>query len=197
MIVMADIKSDSLKVGDWVVRQTAHSEAVSFIRKHHYSKSCPRVRVYTFGLFREVLLTPIKGASVWLPPLPAVGAAVFPEGDPHRVLSLSRLAVAPEVPRNAASFLIGRSIREIKRDKNWDCLVTYADTRMGHEGGIYKATNWEYMGLTPPTRCWVEPGTGRQVSLKSTHNRTREEMKNLGYEMIGKFPKHRFRMVLK
>jgi hypothetical protein len=196
-LVLNGLSTQRLRAADWIVRSTAHAEASAFIRRYHYARSCPKVRVYSFGLFKEVLFTPIMGASVWLPPLPPVGAAVYPEGDHKKVLALSRLAIHPDVPSNAASFMIGRCIREIKRDGKWECLVTFADTRMGHEGAIYKATNWEYMGETEPKDCWVDPATGKQVSIKATFSRTNEKMLSLGYERIGAFPKHRFRMVLR
>jgi hypothetical protein len=109
------------------------------------------------------------------------------------------------VPKNAASFLLGRAIRQIKRDpaKRWKHLVTFADTRMGHTGGIYRATNWTYDGLTRPYDVWVDKD-GRQVTRPrtggtggtrlGTRSATVEEMKAMGYIRIGKFPKHRFVM---
>jgi hypothetical protein len=67
------------------------------------------------------------------------------------VLCLSRLAILPDVPANACSFLLARSRRLID-DKAWPCLVTYADEWRGHTGAIYRADNWQYEGLTRPER---------------------------------------------
>lgn len=183
-----------------MVRPTDHKEASSFIRAHHYSKSCTNTRVYCFGLYREVIFTPIMGAAIWLPPLPPVAKGLFPEGDHNRVLALTRLAIHPDVPTNGASFLIGQCIKEIKRDDRYDCLVTYADTRVGHSGAIYKATNWEYLGETEPKTCWLDPSRGSQVSIKAggrKKTRTVDQMEQLGYQRQGTFTKHRYRMVLR
>jgi hypothetical protein len=92
------------------------------------------------------------GVAWWMPPTRAAAEANW-EGDFREVLSLSRLVIVPDVPKNAASFLIGKSIHLIRKDGRFCCLLTYADTSQGHDGGIYRATNWEYMGLTTPDRC--------------------------------------------
>lgn len=112
------------------------------------------------------------------------------------VLSLHRLVVHPTVPTNGASFLISQSIRLVRQDKRWECLVTYADQGRGHTGAIYKATNWEYVGVTAKHAQWVDPTTGRYVAKLSTRTRTKKEMEELGYEVIGRFAKHKYRMVL-
>jgi hypothetical protein len=111
------------------------------------------------------------------------------------VLALSRLAVAPTEPQNGASILIGESVRRIRRDGKWKALVTFADESQGHTGTIYRATNWRYIGRTKPYPRWEAPD-GRQVAKKATRSRTEEEMRSLGYRMVGRFSKHKFIMIL-
>jgi hypothetical protein len=56
---------------------------------------------------------------------------------------LSRLWLFDEIPRNAETFVIGRSIRLIRRDHpNLKTLISFADPAEGHQGTIYKASNW-------------------------------------------------------
>lgn len=107
------------------------------------------------------------------------------------MLGLSRLAIAPGVPKNAASFLLMRSVRLVWQDKRWNALLTFADEWQAHEGRIYKVCGWTSLGRTKPTDKWVD-STGRQVSLKATKTRTVTEMERLGHRRIGKFAKHRF-----
>ena len=126
---------------------------------------------------------------------PDAARATFPEGDPFRVLSLSRLVIEQEVPTNAATFLLGRSVRLITRTRQWDCLVTYADEWQGHTGTIYRALGWEYMGLTKPQRIYIKEG--RMVARKAgPKTRSHQEMLDLGCECIGSSRKHKFRKVL-
>jgi hypothetical protein len=161
----------------------------------HYAKSASNTATFLHGLFRKDDWMRCVGCAWWLPPTKGAAIATW-DGDWRRVLSLSRLVVAPEVPTNGASFLIGESVRLIRASGDWDCLVTYADEWRNHRGQIYKATNWEYMGLTDKETTFVAMD-GRLVARKAGgHTRTRAEMSSLGHKEIGKFAKHKFRKIL-
>ena len=67
---------------------------------------------------------------------------------------------------------------------------------VGHTGAIYRATNWTYLGTTAPGRRWATPD-GRQVTGKSTVNRTKAEMLALGYRQLPPSVKHKYVMVLR
>ena len=76
----------------------------------------------------------------------------------------------------------------------WPCLVTYADEWQGHTGTIYRADNWEYLGMTKPEPTYTL--NGRMIARKAgPRTRTHEEMIALGAVMIGRFAKHKFRHV--
>jgi hypothetical protein len=183
---------EKLNANDWTVRDIASwAEAKEFVAGSHYSKGCSNTRVYAHGLYRadsDVLM----GAAIWLPPTRVAAESVNKENW-TRVLSLSRLVVHPDVPANGASFLMGRSIRIIRSIGKWRHLVTYADEFMRHTGAIYRATNWEYVGITGGSVRW-EDANGRQIARKSTVSRTSQQMLDMGYKRIGTFKKHKFVM---
>jgi hypothetical protein len=106
------------------------------------------------------------------------------------------MVVVPNVPKNACSYLVGRSIRKIRKEGRFKALVTYADDRQSHDGRVYRACNFIYFGKTKPSRAWVDPATGKQVAVLSTKSRTSKQMRDLGYEMVGSFAKHKFVMYL-
>lgn len=83
-------------------------------------------------------------------------------------------------------------MKAIQQDGRFVTLVTYADESQEHTGTIYRAANWHYMGRTKPTPRWLEPSSGRQVSPKSTVNRTKAQMEALGYVRDGYHHKHKF-----
>lgn len=106
------------------------------------------------------------------------------------VLCLSRLVIVPGMPKNACTFLLAGSRHRID-SKRWPCLVTYADQWQGHSGGIYRADNWDYIGLTKPERTYTL--NGRMIARKAgPKTRTHAEMLALGAECIGSFAKHKF-----
>jgi hypothetical protein len=62
------------------------------------------------------------------------------------VTELRRLCCIDDTPKNAESFLIGRSLRWLKKNTELKLVVSYADAEYGHTGGIYRASNFEYLG---------------------------------------------------
>lgn len=179
--------ANGARAKDYTVARMEHAMAATFIRAHHYSQGSSNTSTDAFGLWRGDLLV---GAALWLPPTKVAAQSVDPF-DWARVVSLSRLAVAPSEPTNAESIFIGAMLRTLHAEKRWTVLLTYADERQGHEGTIYKATNWRYLGRTKPTEAWVD-AKGRQVSKLSTKSRNVETMLSLGYRRAGKWAKHKY-----
>lgn len=185
-----------LNAKDWEVRAVDLTIARRLVEEYHYSGHASNTAVYLHGLFPRGAFWAYDccGIAWWIPPTRSAAEATYPENW-QGVLALSRLIVVPSVPTNGASFLLGRSMRLIDR-KRWPCLVTYADTWRGHTGKIYRATNWQYAGLTPAYDVWTLDGKviARKAGPKT---RTKAEMLALGARFEGRFPKHKFIHVVK
>jgi hypothetical protein len=174
---------------DWYVADAPLAAAQVMVAEHHYSRGGSNTACYTHGLYRAAT-DELVGVAWWLPPTRVACESVNRE-QWRRVLSLTRLVILPGVPKNACSFLLSKSVKMIQQDGRFVSLVTYADERQNHLGGIYKASNWTYAGRTGPYPAWVD-ATGRQVAVKATKNRTKAEMLELGHVCVGKFHKHKF-----
>ena len=181
-----------LRKSDWLVANIkAHGEAVALIETWHYSQGAPNTSVYRHGLFAAGLFQPCVGVAMWLPPTKAAGVAVA--GDAWQgVLTLTRLVVAPDMPTNSASFLLGRSMRMIDRGR-WPVLLTYADTSQGHTGAIYKATNWTCDGPVAAGDTWTMPDGTQRGRKRGGRSLTVAEMKALGATRNPAMPKIRYR----
>lgn len=129
-----------LRKSEWVVKPCSHWTAVALVEQFHYAKSGSKQSVATHGLYR-VGDDKCYGVTWWLPP-PSKVASASVHKDWRNVLSLSRLVIHPDAPKNAASFLLSRSVKMLP--ERYHALVTYADTWQNHTGAIYRATNWEY-----------------------------------------------------
>lgn len=176
---------------EWEVRTVGMTRAAELVGDFHYSGGAANTATYRHGLFPagSIFDAECLGVAWWIPPTRSAAHATFPSNW-KGVLSLSRLAIDPSAPINAASFLMGRSMQLIDR-KAWPCFVTYADTWRGHTGAIYLATNWTYAGLTKPERTYVK--AGRLMARKAgPKTRTHAEMIALGAECVGSFAKHKF-----
>lgn len=183
---------------EWYIAPTNRDLAKAMIVEHHYAKSVSFMGVYIFGLFRRGE-TDLKGVAWWIPPAKASVDKYNPGGH-KKTLALHRLVILPDVPTNGASFLIGRSIRLIKQAGVYDYLITYADTWQQHTGAIYKATNWEYRGLTAAKPVWIT-ADGKQVStlnrqLGARASYTSNELKQNDCTLVGRFPKHVYTMAI-
>lgn len=180
-----------LRRAEWGVRPVSLVTCQAFVFDLHYSQGGANTGTAMHGLFR-VDDERCMGVAWWIPPTKGAAAATHPDPDRWReVLALSRLAIEPEAPRNAASFLLSRSRQLIDREA-WPVLVTYADQWRGHTGAIYRADNWEYCGLTKPERVYTK--NGRMLARKAGgRTRTHAEMLALGAVCLGAFAKHKFR----
>ncbi|MBZ9706092.1 hypothetical protein LB543_05080 [Mesorhizobium sp. ESP7-2] len=174
---------------EWLVKSVDIATARALVEAHHYAAGASNTATYLHGLFNAADPACCLGVAWWIPPTKSAAKASF-LFDWTKVLALSRLVIAPDVPKNAATFLLARS-RKLIDPLRWPCLVTYADQWRGHTGAIYKADNWQYVGLTQPERTYIVKGrmTSRKTASKT---RTHAEMLALGAEMIGSFRKHKF-----
>lgn len=179
----------NLHRGDYEVHNAPRADAVRLIRQWHYSRSASNTATYCHGLYVAGLMGELVGAAIWLPP--TKGAARTVNEHWQGVLSLSRLVVAPWLPTNAASFLLGRSMRLLDRDR-WPTLVTYADTKQGHTGAIYKATNWVCLGPVPAGDTWVGPNGEQRGRKRGGRTLTVEEMRAAGFTRSPAAPKIKF-----
>ena len=112
----------------------------AFVVKKHYSRK-KSIFWAGFALVEDGLF---QGVAVYGQPSPPIQKHAFSERD-FRLYELSRVVVQTKT-RNAASFLIGRSLQMLEPKPC--AVVSYADSEQSHCGIIYQATNWIYTGAT-------------------------------------------------
>ena len=174
---------------EWEVKPLHLNDARSFVEEHHYAHGCGDLATASYGLYFKGDPNTLHGVAIWNPP--AYGAAIKAHNDFANVLSLTRFCLVEERPENAGSFLIGKSIKNL--NKRYHTLLTYADTALNHNGGLYRASNWSYDGLTNPAPRWWDPVEERLVSQKrgpKTYNK--QEMLDMGNEFLGRFQMHKY-----
>lgn len=185
--------SDRLRKSQWAVRSIPLAVGEALIEREHYAAGCANTATYRHGLYELAHPARIRGVALWMPPTRSAAASIYPE-DWRGVLALSRLAIEPDVPKNAATFLLARSRRLIDRAR-WPCLVTYADEGQGHDGLIYRLDGWTFDGFTKPEPTYSLEG--RMIARKAgPKTRTHDEMMALGCKLEGRFRRLRFLRVL-
>jgi hypothetical protein len=119
-------------------RTGRRQEAEELVLKYHYSKRLPSNVQMIGSLHLDGGLFggdgPIVAAAFW---------SIPPTRWSESVLELTRLVRGEyKVP---LTFLISRCVKELKR-RGYDLLVSFADRTQGHEGYVYRASNWNYAG---------------------------------------------------
>jgi hypothetical protein len=130
----------------WYVKRVNRSDIKEFIEKWHYSQSINGCKAsFCYALYNET--DEMMGALFYGGMAMANQWKKFGEQE-NDVIELRRLCCVNDTPKNAESFFIGWSLRELRKDWGGKIVVSYADKEYGHEGIIYKASNWEMTGET-------------------------------------------------
>ena len=127
-----------MALGGYEVHAIDSATALAIVKKNHYlHRGAPASHCY--GLFDEMLN--LIGVAIYgVPASPSLCRGIAGEEEADSVLELTRLWIADWTPKNAESFLIGRSLKLLPLDK--DIIVSFAEIEAGHSGTIYQATNW-------------------------------------------------------
>ena len=150
-----------MKVTDFTVELVQRNAVVGFIEKHHYSHNINGVQsYYHFGLFRDGKfgLPEMIGAMLYaMPSMPSTAKKYNPI-NPTKCFELRRLVCIDDTPTNTESYFIGQTFKWLKQNTDIEVIVSFADEEYGHRGIIYKATNFEYLGTTSPSKKLIVDG---------------------------------------
>lgn len=158
-----------------------------FVRKKHYSRK-PSIFWAGFALVENGM---IEGVAVYGQPSPPIQKHAFTDRD-FRLYELCRVVVQSE-NKNAASFLIGQSLRMLTPRPC--AVISYADEAHGHCGIIYQATNWLYTGATVAhdKRYLVDGEALHPMTLRDRGiTNPTQWAKDNGIEMVPPARKHRY-----
>jgi hypothetical protein len=117
--------------------------AASIVIEHHYLHRRPPMS-FAFGLLNGH----IEGVATFgVPPSRHLQMSACPS-DPDLVLELNRVWIDDTLPRNTGSWFLSRALKRLPPR----IIVSYADTRQGHIGYLYRACNFRYAGWTDMER---------------------------------------------
>lgn len=138
------------------VAPIAKSIAKDMIIKKHYTHAWTSCR-YSLGIYyqsddKDVFGNDkqLVGVAIYGFPVGAKASTSVCEGlTKDNILELTRLYIDEGFGSNIESCALSKTFQWLKEyDKNIKVLLSYADNGQGHLGGIYKATNWRYEGIS-------------------------------------------------
>jgi hypothetical protein len=160
------IPTPSLQISakDLAVFPCQLSDVRNFIEKYHYSHDVNGVKVsYCFAIkaFGDLVGGVIYGA------MSTTAWKKFADSE-KEVLELRRLALLDEVGKNSESRVVGWTLRWLRKNAlGVKIVVSYADPTHGHQGTIYRASNFRYLGLSGKDKGFLDPETGRIYHSRS------------------------------
>jgi hypothetical protein len=115
----------------------------------------------------------------------------------ENVWELSRLWAPDGHRKNLLTQAISWAVTQLRLvEPTVDALVSYADPNRGHEGFVYRAASWVYLGQCEESRVYRRLSDGRLFPRRSFHSGSRglkkNEIENLGYQQLKLPGKHRF-----
>lgn len=129
---------------NWRVEQIDKKIAAEMVVENHYLHRKPSMS-FAHGIVADGEL---KGVITYgVPASRHLQKGACPT-DPGSVIELNRMWLSDELPRNSESWAVSRSLKLIPPR----IVVSYADTREGHYGYVYRAINFHYAGWTDMER---------------------------------------------
>jgi hypothetical protein len=126
------------------------NDVKDFVEYWHYSKNVNGISwKYCFKLMNENVLI---GASIFGNMAIANTWKKYIDNEKD-ILELRRLCCIDDTPKNTESYFIGKCLRWLKKNTDIKKIISYADKTYGHEGIIYKASNFKLIGKTDPCKC--------------------------------------------
>jgi len=158
-----------IKVSDFIIEPVPRSAIQKFVERWHYSHSTNGVQqTQCFALFDDNRMI---GAMIYGQPAMPDTAKKYHPDNPLRCWELRRLCCIDDTPTNTESFFIGKTLRWLKQNTDAEVIISYSDLHQGHEGTIYKASNFINIGQSPSSKVLMVDG--REFHGRSMNNKHR------------------------
>ncbi len=158
-----------MKVREFWIEPIDKKTITPFVEKWHYSQYAGGIQhKHCFGLYSPdgpFGLPRMIGAMIYGQPAMPSTAAKYNPDDPNKCWELRRLCCIDDTPTNTESYFISQTLKWLKRNTEVEVIISYSDLEQGHEGVVYKASNFIYLGQT-------SEGSVLMVDGKKYHNRS-------------------------
>jgi len=156
------------------------AEAQRLVVANHYLHRRTGIS-YCFGLREDEVIAGV--VTFGCPPSRHLQISAC-KTDPSLVVELNRLWVDDVMPRNTESWFLARALKLLPPL----IVVSYADTKFGHFGHVYRAANFHYAGFTD-----MERKTPRFDYIPTEEGKhTRDAFRNGYVRRVRRLPKAKY-----
>lgn len=165
----------SLKI-DWATHEAAKYACENW----HYSGCVPKSKQNKIGIWEDEKFVGVVmvGSST--------GPHVFSFLGLNQFTGAELTRVALRNHKTEVSRIISIAFKFIRiKNPKLKAIVSFADTNVGHHGGIYQAGNWKYFGRSTPMKQWKIEGKWRNdVKLFESFKGKRDLLKNFPQRIL-------------
>lgn len=169
--------------------------AKEYICKNHYTHGCHNAPNPCYGLFDGDALI---GVLMFAQPCSEnVRSSIWGKENKERVIELHRLHILDVTPKNTESWFISQCFKLLSSDKpQVKGIISFADSTEGHEGIIYKATNFYYIGKTGNATFYRDKEGRLRHPRQNSINISKEEALSRGWTIERRKAKNRYLYIL-
>jgi hypothetical protein len=179
---------------NYEVKSIDYQDCKEWFLKKHYLKRLPSIS-FCFGLYDGINLIGVCSFGNAVPL--TMKRSICGQDYEHLVYELNRLIVIDNHNKNVTSFFVSQCLKMLP---NPLIIVSYADKSQGHNGYIYQATNFIYLGLSHTQKDWKIRGEEDKHSrtlmdeFAFTENRIQLLKEKYGDRLyqVQRKPKHRY-----
>jgi hypothetical protein len=132
------------------IQKITIKEARTLLSKYHYLKSCSN-NASCFGAFENNILVGVVAFQI--PCSEKIRENVYGAEYKQYIIELGRLVLHPTC-KTLASQIVSKCIEALQAYRiqqgktKYKAIISFADTKHGHHGGVYQAMSWLYCGTT-------------------------------------------------
>ena len=180
---------------NYTIKRVPFPIARDYIRANHYSHGCHNGASPCYALYDG---DDLIGCLMFATPCSEnVRASVFGAEHKDSVTELHRLHILDVTPKNTESWFISRCLNLLKQDKpHIKAVISFSDMTEGHEGTIYKATNFYRVGTTGKKRFYRDAEGRLRHPRQCGVNISIEKAKEYGWTPEMREAKNRYLYIL-
>ena len=185
----------SYDISKYKVKKIGCETAKKYIIEHHYSHGCHNSPSPCYALYDNDYMI---GCLMFATPCSEnVRASIFGAKYKDNVIELHRLHILDVTPKNTESWFIGQCIKLLLTDRpqTW-AIISFSDTTQGHEGTIYKATNFYNCGQTGKKIFYLDENGRLHHPRQNGVNISFEEAKKRNWKPVEREAKNRYILII-
>ena len=157
---------------NYYIQPIDYALAMDIVKKYHYLHRVAPCS-HAFGLFEKATNNIVGVITYGVSSSSTLLRGICGDEEMNNVYELTRLWVKDGTPRNAESYLIGNTIKQLDKE----IIVSFSEKEIGHTGIVYQATNFLYCGLSARFVDPVVEGLENQHHSTFAHGMSNEEIK--------------------